>query len=241
MAMTPPSLGRRALTLPLVFALCVACSKTERNATPTPSNTQPAAAPLTAPPITALPARSAEPAWTPPVALPPVVTDSALPMYSTVTLPKLGVQMEVPSELAAKHGPNRVSTVGGEASITYAELPPTRGIDEIFTEMTTEDPKSTRSIVYKRKKNGWFVLSGYDGANIFYDKIVKLGDRNLSFSLVYPAKQKADYEADTAYMADSFRAIGTPAPRPPTGLCRNSGDCTPGYHCTPGGFCIINY
>ena len=116
-----------------------------------------------------------------------------------------------------------------------------KGVDELFTEMTAEDPKSPRSVVYKRKQNGWFVLSGYDGANIFYDKVVKLGERNLSFSLVYPAKQKADYEADTAYIANSFRTIGTPAPRPPTGLCRNSGDCTPGYHCTPGGFCIINY
>ena len=187
------------------------------------------------------PARSAEPDWTPPVALPPVVADSALPMYSTVTLPKLGVEMEVPSALAAKRGLNRVSTVGGEASITCSELPPTKTIDELFADMTADDPKSSRSVVYKRKKDGWFVISGYDGAAIYYAKVVRLGERNLSFSLAYPAKQKADYEADTAYMANSFRAIGTPPPKPPTGLCRGSGDCSTGYHCTPGGFCIINY
>jgi hypothetical protein len=83
-------------------------------------------------------------------------------------------------------------------------------------------------------------LTGRSAA-IYYDKVARLGGRNLRFSLAFPAKQKPDYEADVGYMANSFRVLGAPTPKPPKGLCRHSGDCSPSYHCTPGGFCIIDY
>lgn len=179
--------------------------------------------------------------WEPPLAMPPVVTESDLPMYASVAVPKLGVQMEVPEGLAAKRGANLISTRDGLASVTFSELSPTKGLDELFADATREDPQSPRSVTYKRKKETWFVVSGYVGTVIYYDKVARLGDRNLRFSLTFPAKQKPDYEADVGYMASSFRVLGAPAPKPPKGLCRHSGDCSPGYHCTPGGFCIIDY
>jgi hypothetical protein len=208
---------------------------------PTPSTSASARALVAAPSVSVAPVASAEPEWTPPLAVPPVVTESDLPGYSNVVLPKLGAQIEVPIDLAAKRGPNRISTHDGKASMLFTELPPTKTIDELFADATRDDPQSPRSIAYKRKKEGWFVVSGYVGTAVYYDKTVKLGGRNLRFSLMFPAKQKPDYEADVAYIANSFRVLGAPTPKPPKGLCRHSGDCSPGYHCTPGGFCIIDY
>lgn len=216
------------------------CKSSTKSSSPTASAqspTVPAASSVVPFPVASAALPSASVAWTPPLAVPPVVTPSKLPGYSNVMLPKLGVQIEVLEMLAAKQGPDLISTANGASSISFTELPPDKNIDELFAEATTDDPQSPRSIVYKKKKEGWFVVSGYVGKAIYYDKTVRLGARNFRFSLSYPVKQKAEYQADTDYMANSFRLAGTPAPRPPKGLCRNSGDCSEGYGCTPTGFC----
>lgn len=158
-----------------------------------------------------------------------------------MTLPGLGAELAVPEALAAKRTPNRLSTEDGSASIEFMELPPARTLSELFAEATHEAPASGRSITYKKQKDDWFVVSGRAGTAIYYAKTARLDGRNLRFTFQFPAAQKKDYDADTAYMASSFRALGAPEPELPKGRCRTDSECPKGYHCPPNGFCTINW
>lgn len=46
-----------------------------------------------------------------------------------------------------------------------------------------------RLIVYKQKGGTWFVVSGYEGDRVFYDKTIVSRDRWASFSLQFDRAQ----------------------------------------------------
>jgi hypothetical protein len=200
---------------------------------------KPSASAVTAPVPSAAPSEAKTWAPQPPVA--PVVGASGLAGYSDVTLPALGAELSVPDALAAKRAPNRLSTEDGSASIDFTELSPSKSLGELYAEATRTEPGSGRSITYKKQKDDWFVVSGLSGASIYYEKTTRLEGRILRFSFTFPAAQKKEYDEDTAYMANSFRALGTPGPELPKGRCYTDSECPKGYHCPPNGFCTINW
>jgi len=61
-------------------------------------------------------------------------------------------------------------------------------------------------VTYRRQGSGWFVLSGYSGAAIFYEKAL-LGDAAVYHLAVrYPAAQRDLYDPLLGPLAASFRA-----------------------------------
>lgn len=63
-------------------------------------------------------------------------------------------------------------------------------------------------ITYRKWDKGWYVLSGYSGANIFYRKVI-LRPQDASvhvFEITYPKTMKAVYDAAVTRMAASFRS-----------------------------------
>ncbi|NIZ61248.1 hypothetical protein DL239_09700 [Sedimentitalea sp. CY04] len=66
--------------------------------------------------------------------------------------------------------------------------------------------KRNARVTYKPKGDGWFVLSGYRGNKIYYEKYVFSKDQLLiqEFVIEYDQDQKSVYNAVSARMSKSF-------------------------------------
>lgn len=64
-----------------------------------------------------------------------------------------------------------------------------------------------RVVTYKLLKDNWFIVSGFEGGKVFYEKIFirKDTDEILTLQINYPKSQKTIYDAVTARIAKSFR------------------------------------
>ena len=62
-------------------------------------------------------------------------------------------------------------------------------------------------ITYKRQKNNWYVLSGYDHSNntIFYEKYYLINGISSGFSIVFLIKDKKKYNKLVNIIASSFK------------------------------------
>ncbi len=60
-------------------------------------------------------------------------------------------------------------------------------------------------ITYKTRGKNFFVYSGTVGDRIFYWKKIHRGDTIVGFEFVYPAAQRARYDAATTVIAKSFK------------------------------------
>jgi hypothetical protein len=60
---------------------------------------------------------------------------------------------------------------------------------------------------YTYRKNGpnYFVVSGYEGNNIFYQKTLRRGDRTATFLMKYPRSEKARYQRANEMLEATFR------------------------------------
>jgi len=66
---------------------------------------------------------------------------------------------------------------------------------------------STMEITYKRQKNNWYVLSGYDHSEnkIFYEKYYLKNGVRSGFTIVFPKNEKKKYEKLVDIIAKNFR------------------------------------
>lgn len=71
------------------------------------------------------------------------------------------------------------------------------------------------NLTYGPRGRDWFVLSGYDGDNIYYEKVMFSCGRSVTsvFLISYPIAQRARYDGIVERMEDTFR----PARRTPQG------------------------
>lgn len=70
-----------------------------------------------------------------------------------------------------------------------------------------EQMKRLPRIVYKDSGANWFVLSGYDGDNIYYVKEYVSANFISTLWVTYPARNKNDYEAVVARLSTSFSPV----------------------------------
>lgn len=62
------------------------------------------------------------------------------------------------------------------------------------------------NVSYKIFRNNFFVVSGIDEGNIYYQKIIERKDGTfISFYIQYPQNKRAVYDKITAKIADSFK------------------------------------
>jgi hypothetical protein len=68
-----------------------------------------------------------------------------------------------------------------------------------------ECSRAGKAVTYKVIKNNWFVVSGYIGEKIFYQKTMYRKDEFMTFSIEYPKEQKNIFDPITAVIAKSFK------------------------------------
>lgn len=62
-----------------------------------------------------------------------------------------------------------------------------------------------RTVTYKVLRSGFFAVSGYDGASIFYRKTLFKNNQFMTFSITYPTAQRGIYDSITVRASKSFR------------------------------------
>lgn len=77
---------------------------------------------------------------------------------------------------------------------------------EFRDRLLTEEGYETLS--YRPRGRSWFVLSGYRGSDIYYEKVIYSCGRRLvnAFALTYPRLQRQIYDPIVERMEDSFSA-----------------------------------
>lgn len=65
-----------------------------------------------------------------------------------------------------------------------------------------ENPEA--QIIYRARDENWYIVSGSDGDEVFYEKSLADAGVLKTFRMQYPASQKAYYDAVTAIMSASF-------------------------------------
>jgi hypothetical protein len=66
-------------------------------------------------------------------------------------------------------------------------------------------PKITKRVTYKRQKDNWFVISGYIGPKIFYQKTILSNDMFKTFYIEYPENQRHRYDPILIRLGNSFK------------------------------------
>jgi hypothetical protein len=66
-------------------------------------------------------------------------------------------------------------------------------------------PKSTKRVTYKRQKDNWFVISGYIGPKIFYQKTILSNDMFETFYIEYAENQRQRYDPILSRLGNSFK------------------------------------
>lgn len=63
----------------------------------------------------------------------------------------------------------------------------------------------TKQVTYKRQKANWFVVSGYIGPKIFYQKTFLSNDMFKTFYIEYPQNQRQRYDPILRRLGSSFK------------------------------------
>lgn len=133
-------------------------------------------------------------------ALVPIVEASDFSLYANT---RFGYEVLVPAAFLPQEAPTnndgrQFLAPDGKGSLAVfafynaLEMTPSTLLQERMAELRSEGVE----ITYKAAKDFWFVLSGIDGGEIFYEKVLfsRDGETILTLLVRYPAVQKDGYE-----------------------------------------------
>jgi hypothetical protein len=79
-------------------------------------------------------------------------------------------------------------------------------MEKLETRFNAESTSSdTRKVTYKLFKPNFFVISGIENKNVFYQKVLFKNDEYKTFLITYPVSQKKTYDPITVKIAASFK------------------------------------
>jgi hypothetical protein len=183
------------------------CSRSDATPTPVPSSTVSASA------ISSTPLPSAASSASAVVAAPPAASSSEI-AYASYKNERFCFQLDTPRGMLAEPPPENgdgqswKSTDGAAeikawgANIVVAE----QSIDALFADESKDSPVKSRKVTLKAKGAGSFVVSGYEGGEIFYEKYLFAADHYVAFVARYAPSGKAWWDRAVERMAASFRA-----------------------------------
>jgi formylglycine-generating enzyme required for sulfatase activity len=126
---------------------------------------------------------------------------------------RFGFVLEVPSSLEAKEPPTngdgqRFVSRDGRAFVSVAGAPNV----SLQASFETSLKDSAAKVTYKVAKSDWYVVSGFVGDSIFYNKAIARGDNLATMRVEFPKDEKAVYDPMVAALAKSFRFEGRSGP-----------------------------
>lgn len=142
-------------------------------------------------------------------------TLSAAEPFQTYVNPRFNYSIEYPSRLLIPRG----DAPKGDGQIFASEdlqaqmiiygTPNVaeQSIKDLFEQEARDvvTPKISKRVTYKRLKDDWFVISGYIGPKIFYQKTFLSNDMFKTFYIEYPENQRGIYDPILSRLGKSFK------------------------------------
>jgi hypothetical protein len=135
--------------------------------------------------------------------------------FQTYSNPRFNYSIEYPSRLLIPRGdspPGDGQLFASEdlqaQMIIYGTLNVLeQTIKDLFKQEARDvvTPKITKRVTYKRQKDNWFVISGYIGPKIFYQKTILSNDMFKTFYIEYPENQRHRYDPILSRLGKSFK------------------------------------
>jgi hypothetical protein len=133
---------------------------------------------------------------------------AAQQVWNTYVDPSFGTSIAYPADLFGAPSPT-------DNGVIFAAGSTVLEVSAIYRpDLTT--PSAVRSfmlglpeyqqVTYSPEGNGWLVVSGYRGEDIFYEKYFLVGGTVQGFSLQYPVAERAFFDPLVEVIEDSFRA-----------------------------------
>ena len=140
---------------------------------------------------------------------------SAAETFQTYVNPRFNYSIDYPPKLLLPKGeaPNGDGQIFASADLqaqmiingTHNVLE--QSIQDLFKK-ESQDASSqqiTKKVTYKRQKDNWFVVSGYIGPKIFYQKTFLSNDMFKTFYIEYPVSQRSIYDPILSRLGSSFK------------------------------------
>lgn len=102
-------------------------------------------------------------------------------------------------------GAEFASPAGDVRMLVYAAEESTR--EEMDAQYRSALGSPGATIIYRARDDDWYIVSGEEGEQIFYEKSMSHGGMLKTFRIQYPAARKAYYDAVTAIMSASFKNL----------------------------------
>ncbi len=182
------------------------CSKSDTTPAAVPSATVSVSAAPSAPPSTA-PSASA-------VVTAPFAASSSEIAYTPYENGRFCCHLDTPRGMRAEVPPENGDGQSWKSADGTAEIKAWGAnivvadqlIDALFADESKDAPGNARKVTLKVKQKGSFVVSGYDGTQIFYEKYVFAADHYVLFVAKYAPSGKGGWDRVVEHMAASFRA-----------------------------------
>jgi hypothetical protein len=158
---------------------------------------RPAAAPLE-PPVDIAPPEPVREA--PREAVAPVTSG-----YETITDSAGGYAIAVPASLterAQTQNGQRFATPDGRVQLLTESVPAPMSIANAYRQAVAVPG---REVTYKASGGSWYVVSGYEGQTLFYEKTVWSDGRFKSFRFTVPRALRSTYYTPIEHVANSFK------------------------------------
>lgn len=107
-----------------------------------------------------------------------------------------------------------VSTDGAARFIVFAQYN-ALGLSQADMARQDKDTGGYDDVTYQKSGDGWYVLSGHVGSDIFYRRVIIAASELVQvFEITYPSRLKQDFDPVVTYMAQSFGPGSSPAAAP---------------------------
>lgn len=138
--------------------------------------------------------------------------------YTTYSNPKAGYALVYPPEHLIPDGaaPNETSqhfvSPDGRVSLRTYVQPVDEGATLVDLYNQASTPTPNRTVTYRVLRDDWFVVSGYENGDVYYQRSLLDNGVLKSFQMRYPAELKPEFDTITAQISWSFRSLDTSAP-----------------------------
>lgn len=161
-------------------------------------------APVTlAPPEAEMPI--AEPA---PVAEAPPATAAPVPMtYTAFTDDAGGYRAVYPSTFRGQATPNHIGqrfvSPDGRAEIVTVAVPAPVGLEQAYASAASG---ANREVSYQARGEHWYVVSGYEGDTLFYEKVIAGNGQFKSLRVTVPREERDRYDGVIEQISHGFKS-----------------------------------
>lgn len=131
--------------------------------------------------------------------------------WTTYVNARSGASLSYPEDLFEPLPPTdggenrRFVSRDGHAELEFIVLPRAPGQTPRSLQQSLIDQPGYGEVTYRPRGRSWFVLSGYRGDRVFYDKYMFTGDSIQAFAMAYPSSHRHVYDPVLETIEDNFR------------------------------------